>query len=162
MPINTSTVSFQSVDAFKVVRNDPVDRRAGTVTGIRSALLAASGKGVTEYKPATINPQRLYTYPAIEGTPVIAFETLAAARAFVAESSSDNGHGYSIYRLHGLARLILPVTTVLQLTSGWADRAKAFWTAYVMGENLSNYATQAAPAGSIAIFGMVSLGDKVA
>lgn len=149
--------SIQEINAFKVVSTDThtLPNHGGTINSVRSALLNSS-KGVTVYKPATPNPQRFYTSPALENTPVIAFDDAAAALAFAAEKS-----GREVWTLHAYARLVVPVTTVLRLKLGWDEQAKAFWNAYVFGGDLSGFDTTDAPEHSIGIFGVVSLGKRI-
>jgi len=160
MPTNIAVaeVTQYEINAFKVVNTSAKTVRRGreTVDFIRSSSLNTS-KAVTDYKPETANPQTIYTSMAVENTPCLAFATAADALRWAA----GEGPGRQVYALHGYARLVIPVHRVLNLKAGWADQAQAFWSAYVMGGNLSRFDTVAAPAGTIAIFGIVSLGQRV-
>lgn len=136
-------------------------RGRGTVNFVRSSSLNVS-KGTTDYKPQTANPQHIYTGPAIENTPILCFDDLKAALAWVGENKAQRpDYQGAVYTVHALARLLLPVTKVLDLKLGWADKAQAFWQAYVMGGNINRFETVAAPAHTIGVFGIVALGDRV-
>lgn len=136
--------------------------RGRVAEGLRSSSLNTS-KGVTEYKPETQNPQTIYTGPAIENTPILAFDNLDAAVAWVRQNRAERpDYQGKVFAIHGLARLVIPVTKVLHLSVGWADKAQAFWNAYVMGGNLSRFELDDAPAHTVAVFGIVSLGQEVA
>ena len=153
MPNSTTATE---VVGFKVVKVESTTTRRGrNVPSFRSSSLKSS-KGVTEYRPDTMNPQKIYTGPAIPNTPILAFTSAADALAWAAENP-----GSQVFKLHGYARLTIPVTQVLDLKVGWTDQAQAFWSAYVMGGDVSRFNTVEAPKGTVAIFGVVSIGDRV-
>lgn len=155
----TNQVAFQHItDIFKVISTDThrVPNSGGqTVSFGRSALLNSS-KGVTQYLFPTPNKQAVWTSPALDGTPIIAFESKAAALAFANEAS-----GREVWKAEALARFVLPVTTVLNLSLGWDEKAKAFWQAYLTNGDLSRFETRPAPAGSVGIFGTLHLIERV-
>lgn len=147
-----ATIAF--VNAFKVVNTakHTLKRGRSTETRTRSALLNRSNAlidyGVTLGK----GTQRIFTGPAVAGTPIICFDDAQAALDFAAGRP-----GNKVYTVEAYAEQVVPVTRVLKLTLGWERNLAAFWKAVREGGDLTGFDTRSAPAHSIAIFGLVGL-----
>lgn len=145
-----------SDNVFKVV-STAYGKRSG-ISGPHSALLKNSPATI-DYSLATGNgvAPNHFVAPKVNGTPILLYADLENARLFAASDPRNR----KIYRAEIYGEVMDPVAKVLKLNLGWNAHAVAFWAAMLAGEAFDAFPTRTAPAGTIAIFGVVRLLEHV-
>lgn len=122
----------------------------------KSALLNNSPHTIS-YGPATPNgsPAQYFVAPRTNGTPILMFAELPQAQLFAKKDSSFQTFRAEVYGE------VVAVTNVLKLNLGWSEHAIAFWEAVLKGEKYVGWKTRSAPAGTLALFGVMRLLERI-
>ena len=136
-------------DLFKVTRSD------GYSEGGVSALIRKTTQALVNYGLARMGSGVYVGHPN-PNLPVILYDNLPDALAF--QGGRTNLRVYQV-KAYGE---VVPVTRVLDIQEpGWFDQAEAFWAAVKNGQPLDGFKTRAAPHGTVALFGVVHLHERV-
>ncbi len=136
-------------DLFKVTRS------SGYGDGSVSALIRQTTQALIDYGLARIG-SGVFVRHSNPNLPALLYANLEAALAFKGEH-----YNRKVYRVETFGD-VRPVERVLDIREpNWFDQAEDFWLAVRDGQPLDGFKTRAAPAGTVALWGVLHLKELV-